>query len=97
MEFESTLERESKKRGKELKEAIAEGRKFKSVDEVFKLITNSDTAMRSMYGRAMHIAKIIQPSISDKDLKIASDMMSAMASQLVHNLLEEGLISINKK
>ena len=97
MEFESTLQKASEKHEKHLKEAITEGYDRKPTDEVFKLIMSSNTSMACMRSRALYIAKTVQPSITEADLKIASDMMCAMASQLVLNLIEEGLISVNRK
>ena len=96
MEFKSTLEKTAEKHENHLREAIAKGYSDKGVDDVFELISHSGRAMDVMVARSLSIAKTIQPSISGRDLKIASNMMCAMASQLVLQLKKEGLISINK-
>ena len=96
MEFKSTLEKESEKQEKHLKETLSKGYDTKPVNEVFELITQSGRPMTVLGSRAIHIARIIQPSISEKDLKIATNMMCALASQLVLQLKEEGLIRFNK-
>ena len=96
MEFKSTLEKESEKQEKHLKEARAKGYSDKGVDDVFELVSHSGRAVDVMIARTKSIAKTIQPSISGRDLQIAGNMMCAMASQLVLMLKDEGLISINK-
>lgn len=97
MEFESTLERKGKKSAEHVEEAPKNGYKNKLLEEVFELITSSDRATSCMQARAVDIAETIQSSITAKDLKLATNMMCAMASQLVLNLADEGLISINRK
>ena len=97
MGIRSTLQKASEKHEKHLKEGIERGYDRKPADKVFKLIISSNTAVACMRSRALYIAKTIQPSITEADLKIAADMMCAMASQLVLNLVEEGLINVNKK
>ena len=95
MEFESTLERKDKKHAEHLKEAQAKGYKNELLDKVFKLVSSSNTVEYLQF-RATDIAKAIQPSITSKDLRIARNMMCAMATQLVLNLIDEGLVNINK-
>ena len=97
MGIRSTLQKASEKHEKHLKEAMTKGYDRKPADEVFKLIMSSNTSMTCMRSRAQYITKTIQPSITKADLKIAADMMCAMASQLVLNLVKEGLISVNKR
>lgn len=97
MKFESTLERKSKECIEHIEEALKDGYENKLLDEVFNLITSSDRATGCMQARAVDIAETIQPSITVRDLKLATNMMCAMASQLVLNLADEGLININKK
>jgi hypothetical protein len=96
VEFKSTLERGLERRMDRLKEAGRNGyEEPPEVKEVFKLIVNSE-AYPVAGLRTMTIAKETQPSIADTDLKISSDMQLAMASELILNLIKEGLISINK-
>lgn len=96
MELKSTLEKEFEKHENALKEARAKGYSDKGVDDVFELISHSGCAVDVMVARTRSIAKTIQPSISGRDLQIACNMMCAMASQLVMQLKEAGIISFNK-
>ena len=64
--------------------------------KIFNLVKDSK-AFWTARERSIKITRNIQPSITDEDLKIASDMQLACASALLLNLIREGLISINKK
>jgi hypothetical protein len=97
VKFRSTLERYLEQAEESLKKAKEKGYSSKPVDEVFEMITSSAQAEDLMRVRSIMIAKTIQPSITESDLKMASDMMCALASELVLNLMREGLISLNKK
>ena len=96
MEFRSTLEKELEQHHERLKQAEAEGYKEPpEIKEVFFLIKDSLAFMKTRM-RTITVARSIQPSITDTDLKIASDMQLASASELVLNLLKEDLIKIVK-
>ena len=96
MEFESTLERSLKERADKLRKAKEDGYKEPpEVKKVFNLVKDS-VAFHAARLRTMIIAREMQPSITDTDLKIASDMQLAMASELILNLMKEGLITIKE-
>lgn len=96
MESESTLERKDRMHAEHLKKAIENGYNTEAVDKIFNLTLKSKVAVDCLRSRAKDIAKTIQPSILDKDLRLAVNMMSAMATQLVLNLLNDDLIKINE-
>ena len=87
--FESTLQRE---RDEILKRAskIDTAQYRENIKEA-DIITNTP-AFLSAHKRAEHIAKVVQPSIMENDLRIAITMQLAMACELVHNLFKEGVI-----
>ena len=96
MEFESTLKREVKQIDNRMKDAKAKGYKEPpEIKEVFDLVKDSMAFLIARV-KTIEVARCIQPSITNEDLKIASDIQLATASQLMLNLIKEGLISINK-
>jgi hypothetical protein len=98
VEFKSTLEKAMEESEARVKEERAKGHEVSpDLLQVFKLIKNSLITLEAARRRSIMVTRFIQPSITDKDLKIASDMQLATASELVLNLLKEGLISINNK
>ena len=96
MEFKSTLERADEKATKRGKELLENGDVSDILNKTFKLVTHSKDIERCLQTRAVEIARTTQPSITRSDLTIAVNMMCAMATQLVHNLLKEGLINIKE-
>ena len=96
MKFKSTLEKHMGQA--KVNVAAAEEIGYKEdelISKIFKMVTDSSCFLKA-YSRATMVSRTIQPSINDKDLKIASDMMMALASELMLGLVREGLISINK-
>lgn len=96
MKFESSLEKHLRESKTDLEQARREGMKEdERIQGIFDMITNSP-CFPKLSARATYVSKIIQPSIADRDLKIACDMMCALASELVLNLVKEGLITIKE-
>lgn len=97
MEFESTLQKESDRIVNAVKQRRAEGEKESELGiKIFDLIKDSHS-VASLKRKSIDIAKTIQPSILEVDIKIACTLQMALAFHFVHNLVQEGLISIKNE
>lgn len=97
MEIKSTLEKTKEEwlnRRKEVEEATKD--RQPELTNIFNLVERSESA-KWLVRSAVTVASTIQPSIMEEDLRIAVVMQCAQATQLVYNLVEEGLITIVKK
>ena len=96
MEFKSTLERAKERYNLRIDQAIAKGYKEPpEIEEIFNLIKDSKSLLKTRT-KTIEIARNMQPSITDEDLKIASDMQLACASFMLLSLIKEGLITIKE-
>ena len=88
--FESTLQRERDGILKRASKHVGTAQYREDVKEAD--IITSTTAFLKARKRAEYVAKAIQPSIMEDDLRIAITLQLAMACELVHNLFKEGVI-----
>lgn len=96
MEFRSTLQKHVEDASDRIKQARENGYKTSPLLlELFHKIKDTPPFLAARL-RTIMIAREIQPSIMKEDLRIASDMQLAMATELILNLVKEGLISVNR-
>jgi len=96
LEIESTLERTRKRLLATIDMTEALGMKEpEDVTRILKLSKDSE-AGHMTHRRTIEVAKIIQPSITEEDLRIASSLQMAVACDFLHHLVQEGLVTIKK-
>lgn len=92
--FESTLQKERNKILERAQEHVNTAQHLEYAKET-EVIINTPAFFHTC-GRAKHIAEVIQPSIMEDDLKVAVTLQLAMACELVHNLIKDGVLALNK-
>jgi hypothetical protein len=96
MEFRSTLEREKER-------LTTDAKRMEDIDiEVSPLVLTVNKLIRNSpkfsftFNQAINTVKTIQPSITEEDCRIAVCLELTLCSELIINLIEDGLLEIKE-